>query len=251
MSISPALHNYITKPWSPDLENDPVKRANIARLIIREWKQALEEPFRNEVQLHKETRTETTDADTDKINSITENISNDLQNRFKEIIGKLWRPLLPDFEPPIETGDFSVINIKRGFEAGIKTCTILVNKICLQLREEGNLTLSKFRNHIQIGMDFIFKLASLKDEQDLNFIERPLSLDLNEREIRFAYGLTQGAFDLALQESQSEGRGCPMKRFTIKKLDLWDDGKKETVNFIKALYWLIAKQVERELFKPG
>jgi hypothetical protein len=117
------------------------------------------------------------------------------------------------------------------------------------LLDNKNLTRTAFKNLIDPMATLIYTISRLSGQDDrVLFAFGTNQLDFNAEGRKITFKDPEKHRDLInrVHQSSQEGRGCPMRHVNLE-VDLDGTGKK-TVNIIKALYYLCARQVEMALF---
>ncbi|TWW12705.1 hypothetical protein E3A20_00440 [Planctomyces bekefii] len=121
------------------------------------------------------------------------------------------------------------------------------------LQTTNNLTREAFKKLIHPMAVLIFRISLLSGNDDNNYFkfitpDNPSGneLEFGSQTINFHQSVEE-TLALFSKISMRGGRGCPMRHVNLE-VDLDGTGNLQTVNIIKVLYYLCARQVEMALF---
>lgn len=114
----------------------------------------------------------------------------------------------------------------------------------------NNLNRTAFKNLIKPMAVLIHTISRLTGDDDTNFFSfgnNPLDFNVKGEKIRFQNQRKHAELISKVKESSKNNQGCPMRHVDLD-VDLDGTGNLQTVNIIKVLYYLCARQVEMALF---
>lgn len=195
---------------------------------------------------------------TDSLSDLIDKTSLAIKEQFEWIVINILCAFNPDTEkgsgpPSYSPYGHPLTDLKSGFATGgLGRCKNILGIVCKHLAEQGALTLQNFRDHIWAGMNFADNLAALNSGDDGTAISGTLDDPFRNFSVSKAKVDFKGIYKERFKELKAKFNptkdGCPARKFLIKlNLDSHPQGK--IINLVKAYYWLIAKNVEAELFK--
>lgn len=194
---------------------------------------------------------------------------------LEKVFARILKDLHPEEHKKEMQKEESMHPVKQ-LLAAIKSGTIRIQNILglvvSKLAADNKLDLENYRKHLKAGMNFTERLSSLENDSDKEYepqcegkiltntmigvdyinpnldqyrvSEKKISFKEDKKNIRLSR-----ARKATMQKIQNgEKRSCPARSLKLN-IDINGDGKKTPISLVKASYWLIAKEVERILFR--
>lgn len=141
------------------------------------------------------------------------------------------------------------LNFRAGFGEAFRRFSDGLYVTLKHLIDTNNLNRTAFKNLIKPMAVLIHTISRLTGDDDtINFsFDNPLEFNAEGEKIRFQNPRKHAELISKVRESSRLGGGCPMRHVDLE-VDLDGTGNLQTVNIIKVLYYLCARQVEMALF---
>jgi hypothetical protein len=142
------------------------------------------------------------------------------------------------------------VNFRAGFEEAFRRFFAGLFVTLKHLIVTNNLNRTAFKNLIKPMAVLIHTISRLTGDDDtinFSFGINPLEFNAEGKKIKFKDTKKHAELISKVKESSKNNQGCPMRHVDLD-VDLDGTGNLQTVNIIKVLYYLCARQVEMELF---